>query len=183
MKSEQTAAAILFWLPLVLGAAAPASEAPPGVGPECSSTALAQPIADPLRWSALCFSRDHGPEAGDSATIRSFELDIDGDGVSELFVGSTFARGNAGGVHYAFRRHGTIYNYLGKLVLHPDAVRALPPQPRQSPVLLAYIRLGADEGDLEWITYDGKQFTTVHSERIFPKGRDKDFYCTIFGCS
>lgn len=97
-------------------------------------------------------------------------------------MGSTVASGHGGGPHYVFRRNDKTYSYLGELALHPDAVRSLSPSRHRAPVLLIYRRVSADQGDLEWVTYDGQRFAPVHSERIYPNGRDKQLYCAIFEC-
>jgi hypothetical protein len=158
----------------------PARAPVPAAAPPCPEAALPPPITDPLAWAARCFAADAGPEAAAPETLTELRLDIDGDGAAELLVGSTIARGNAGGTHYVFRDLAGAYRYLGALFLHPQAFVVLPGAGGGRPTMRRYRRLGADEGLLDVVAYDGAAFVVTRSERVRPGGEDRVRLCALF---
>ena len=157
----------------------PARTPVPGGAPPCPESGLPSPITDPLTWAARCFAADAGPEAGAAETLSELRLDLDGDGAVELLVGSTIARGNAGGTHYVFRNLAGAYRYLGSLFLHPQAFVVLPGAGDGRPTMRRYRRLGVDEGLLDVIAYDGAAFVVTRSERVHLGGEDRQRLCAL----
>ena len=152
----------------------------PAAAPACPESALPAPITHPREWAARCFAVDAGPEAAAPETLAELRLDIDGDGTTELLVGSNFARGNAGGTHYVFRDLGGAYRYLGSLFLHPQAFVVLHGTGDGRPTMRRYRRLGADEGLLDVVAYDGAAFVVTRSERVRPGDEDRARLCALF---
>jgi len=103
------------------------------------------------------------------------------DGTAELLIGSRVARGNAGGIHYVFRKQGAAYRYLGSLFLHPGAFKVLGRGVDGRPRMVRYRRLGAGEGLLETIVYDGQAFTVERSEKVFLPAQEAARPHEIFG--
>ena len=152
----------------------------PAAAVPCQESGWPPPIADPRAWAARCFGVDAGPEAAAPETLTELHLDIDGDGATELLVGSTIARGNAGGTHYVFRDIAGAYRYLGSLFLHPQAFVVLHGAGEGRTTMRRYRRLGADEGLLDVVTYDGSAFVVPRSERVSPGGEDGGRLCALF---
>jgi hypothetical protein len=155
------------------------TERPPGAEAQepsavagCPETATREPVAAPRAWALRCFALSAGTEASRPDTLEEFEVDFDHDGVAELFIGSTVARGNAGGLHYVFRKEGDAYRYLGALFLHPDAFRVLERAGNGEPRMVRYVRQGAGTGLLETITYAGKAFVVSRSEQVSPQSKE-----------
>jgi hypothetical protein len=153
----------------------------PGAGPECPDSAQAEAIADPRRWALACFGVSDGETAARPGSLAEFEADLDQDGSPELFIGSEIARGNAGGTHYVFKKDGGAYRYLGSLFLHPKAFKVLGRGEDGGPRLLRYRRLGAGEGLLETVAYDGRVFAVTRSETVYPQSRDGARLAALFG--
>ena len=148
---------------------------------ECSDSAQPAPIADPHRWALDCFAVTGGDAAARPESLAEFEADIDQDGTAEMLIGSRVARGNAGGTHYVFRKQGAAYRYLGSLFLHPGAFKVLGRGVDGRPRMVRYRRLGAGEGLLETIVYDGQAFTVERSEKVFLPAQDAARPHEIFG--
>lgn len=151
----------------------------PAAAAACPESALPPPITDPRAWAARCFAVDAGPDAAAPETLTELRLDLDGDGAVELLVGSTIARGNAGGTHYVFRDLAGVYRYLGSLFLHPQAFVVLRGAGDGRPAMRRYRRLSADEGLLDVIEYDGAAFVVIRSERVHG-GEDRQRLCALF---
>jgi hypothetical protein len=146
----------------------------------CPESAVAAVVVDPRAWAARCFAVDAGPDAAAPDTLTELRLDIDGDGADELLVGSTVARGNAGGTHFVFRQNAATFHYLGALFLHPQAFAVRRAVGDARPTLWRYRRLGAAEGLLDAVAYDGTAFVATRSERVYPAGEDGARLCGLF---
>ncbi|MEW6440615.1 MAG: hypothetical protein AB1640_06705 [bacterium] len=149
-------------------------------GAPCPDAALPGAIQDPRAWALACFVISAGPEAASPGTLSEFQADLYGEGQPALFIGSTVDRGNAGGMHYVFKQEGSAYRYLGSLFLHPKAFETLGPGADGNPRMIRYHRLGADEGLLQSVVYDGKSFVVTRSEKVFAQGRDRARFCELF---
>jgi hypothetical protein len=125
------------------------------------------PISDPRKWAAEQFL-DRPNASVEEARLTEFELDIDFDGIPELFVGSFTTFGNAGGAYLVFRIRGSMFYYIGCLGLHPKAIRALPPGPDGSPRLVLYWRDNCCKGTLYTLKNDGKKFVILSRKVIYP---------------
>jgi hypothetical protein len=149
--------------------------------PDCPDSALSVPIPDPRAWALRCFALSEGEEAGLPSSLAAFFADIDQDEVPELFIGSSVARGNAGGVHYVFASQGIAYRYLGSIFAHPSAFAVLPAAADGRPRVRRYVHLSAGEGLLETLTYDGRAFAIVSSERIAAPEADSNGMAKALG--
>jgi hypothetical protein len=122
-----------------------------------------------------------GADASHSAALEEFARDFDHDGTAERFITCTAARGNAGSTYYVFKTQGTAHRYLGSLFLHPKAFRILPSGTGTKPTIILYHRLGAAEGLLETVSYEGGAFVTVAKEKVDPTGADAARLHQLFG--
>lgn len=145
-------------------------------GAHCPSHRLSDAIGDPRQWVLRCLDLAASPE-----TLTQFEADIDHDGIPELFVSSTKIRGNAGGDYFVFQKRGEAYDYLGSLLLHPQAFKVLPLETDKQPRMVLYWRSGCCQGTLNTVKYTGYEFTVVGREPFEPTGKDQNRYSQIFG--
>ena len=97
-----------------------------------------------------------------------FELDIDHDGVPELFVQCPLSRGNAGADHTIYRRSGDRYVFLGDLFFHPRAFRVLEPTEEHAIRVMYYSRHSGTEGTVVTLGHDGERFEVLERETIYP---------------
>jgi hypothetical protein len=145
---------------------------------KCPPHRLPGSIADPRQWTLQCLGLAAFPE-----TLTEFEADIDQDGIPEILISSTKIRGNAGGDYFVFQKRGETYDYLGSLLLHPQAFKVLPLETDKQPRRVLYWRSGCCQGTLTTVKYNGHEFTVVGKEPLEPSGKDQNRYQQIFGPS
>ena len=145
---------------------------------KCPPHRLPGSISDPRQWTLQCLDLAAFPE-----TLTEFEGDIDQDGTPEIFISSTKIRGNAGGDYFVFQKRGETYDFLGSLLLHPQAFKVLPLETDKQPRMVLYWRSGCCQGTLNTVKYNGHEFTVVGKEPMEPSGKDRNRYQQIFGPS
>lgn len=139
-------------------------------------------MTDPGAWALSHFAVSNGPEAAQPGTLREIPVDLDGDGVTELLIGSEVAKGNAGGEYFAFRHMLSGYLPIGSLFLHPDAFQVQTGSGAGAkPRIMRYWRLGADEGWLDSLVHDGRDFVLLSREKVHPNGPDRARLQQLFG--
>jgi hypothetical protein len=139
-------------------------------------------VTDPRAWALSRFAVSHGPQAGQPGTLREIPVDLDGDGAAELLIGSVVAKGNACGEYFAFRRMLSGYLPIGSLFLHPDAFQVQTGSgPGAKPRIMRYWRLGPDEGWLDSLVHDGREFVLLSREKVRPYGPDRARLQQLFG--
>lgn len=113
------------------------------------------------------------------------EMDLDHDGINELFVDHPRTLGNAGLNHTIYRRQGDRYQRVGTLFFHPLAIKVLAPTDEHPIRLIRYWRTNASEGSLDTIGYENGEFIVLSKETIYPgdggtdEGRAR--YAELFG--
>ena len=126
-------------------------------------TFLFSPFAFPSSGELVCgLAKKHFPYA--ISKIESFEIDLDGNNLKDLFI--TESRGNAGAPYKVFLNKGKDYVLAGEVFLHPLALQLIKNTSSSVNSILAYVRDGADAGNLVKYDYSGKEFLKVKSERI-----------------
>lgn len=125
-----------------------------------------EPIADPDQWAADNFS-DAPNAAKDDWKIERFELDIDEDGVPEVFLTTPRLHGNGGGPHLVFRKRGQFYFYAGQLSGRRNTMRTLAVDPDGYPRIMTFWNDGGGRGTASVWKWDGKGFQRISSEVIW----------------
>lgn len=113
------------------------------------------PIADPRKWSEELFES----RFADSSLVE-FALDLDQDGVPELFLGAKASIGNAGGNFIVFKKTQRGYIKIGENGVHPKAIRTRHPANGKWR-FATYWRSSAFEGSVEVFSFDGRE---IHLE-------------------
>lgn len=98
-------------------------------------------------------------------------MDIDENNRQDLFI--TDSRGNAGAPYKVFLNKGKHYVFVGEVFVHPLALQLIKNKRSSVHSILAYVRDGADAGNLVTYDYSGKEFLKVKSERILSSVFDK----------
>lgn len=114
-------------------------------------------------------AKKHFPYA--ISKTESFEIDLDGNNHKDLFI--TESRGNAGAPYKVFLTNGKDYVLAGEVFVHPLALQLIKNKRSSVNSILAYVRDGADAGNLVTYDYSGKEFLKVKSERILSSEFDK----------
>lgn len=149
-------------------------------GPECQDTAIKTRIDNPREWVSQCVCNIYGPEGGNLKSLTEFQKDITYDDEPELFIGSSFLSGNAGGRYFVFQKKEDTYHYLGSLMLHPLAFISLPKDNDKAPKMVLYWRSNENEGHLVTIKYLNDRFVEINKETIYPNGKDKERYLSLY---
>lgn len=109
------------------------------------------------------------PEGEPASLERDlFELDLDGDGVDELFVDHPYTRSGMGSYYTIFEKSGDRYRYVAALVLHPGAFRVLPPTDEHPIRVARYLKASGSEGLLETLALLDGEFSVLLSETVHP---------------
>ena len=124
-----------------------------------------QPIFDPDQWAADNFS-DAPNAAKDCWRIERFELDIDHDGVPELFVTTPRLHGTGGGPHLVFQKRGRFYLYGGHLPGSKHTMRVLPADADGHPQIMTFSGAGGGRGAASVWKWEGRSFEEISSEVI-----------------
>lgn len=124
-----------------------------------------KPISDVDQWAADNFSDAPDGET-DYWKLQKFNLDIDHDGIPEVFVTSLRLHGNGGGPHLVFQKRGQSYYYIGQLPGRKHTMRVLPIGADGLPRVMTFSNSGEGSGVASVWKWDGKGFTRLSSEVI-----------------
>ena len=121
-------------------------------------------IDSPIDWSLGYFLISRG----EGSHIARTQIDLDHDGVDELFLGWTAARGRNGMPFLVFRKSNTGYIFLGELFLREDfwGFKVLPLAEDNKLRFAQYWANSGCEGTIAISTHDGARFNVVKSEKI-----------------
>ena len=129
-----------------------------------------KPISDPEQWAADNFS-DKPNAAKDDWKIERFELDIDHDGLPELFLTTPRLHGNGGGPHLVFQKRGKFHFYGGQLSGRTNTIRGVPVDADGPPRIMTFWNDGGGRGTASVWKWDGKVFQRISSEVIWSGDR------------
>jgi len=117
-------------------------------------------IKNPQDWAKAQFQ----DRFGDSDLVE-FTLDLDRDGVPELFLGAKSSIGNGGGEFWVFKKTIDGYLKIGNLGLHPKAIRTLPPKAGKWR-FATFWHMSAGMGTLAIYSYDGRVIRQESSKEV-----------------
>lgn len=134
-------------------------------GPPEVVSVEARPIQSPVDWAEGFFYERWG---GCSEMLQA-ELDIDHDGVAELFIGGTKWSGTNGIPWAVFRRVADGYEFLGPSFIRRDFsfFKVLPLADDGAIRLARYWHVSGQEGFIEIIGHDGEGFVTISRETVY----------------
>ena len=120
-------------------------------------------IESPIDWALGYFLISQG----DGSHIVRTQLDLDNDGVAELFLGWPSVRGRNGMPFVVFKKSGRGYSFLGELFVREDfrGLKVLPPADNDQLRFAQYWAHGGCEGTIQIFTHDGVRFKAVESEQ------------------
>lgn len=124
-----------------------------------------EPIFDIDQWAAENFSDGPNGEPG-YWKLERFDLDIDQDGIPEMFVTSPRLHGTGGGPHLIFQKRGHAYYYSGQLPGRKPTMRVLSPGEDGLPRIMTFWNNGGGSGTASVWTWDGRGFTQESTEEI-----------------
>ena len=131
-------------------------------------------IESPVDWALGYFLISHG----DSTHIARSQLDLDHDGVDELFLGWPAAGGRNGMPFVVFRQSNSGYLFLGELFARKDLrlFKVLPLSENNQIRFAQYWAHGGCEGTIAISTHDGARFKVVSTEKVCAgdAGTDED---------
>jgi hypothetical protein len=125
-----------------------------------------KPIPDPEQWAADNFS-DAPNAAKDDWKIERFELDLNHDGVPEVFLTTPRLHGTGGGTHLVFQKRGEFYFYGGQISGRKHTIRVLPVEADGRPRIMTFWSDGGGRGTASVWKWDGKAFQAISSEAIW----------------
>lgn len=121
-------------------------------------------IIAPMDWALGYFQSSHG----EGSHITKTQIDLNHDGVDELFLGWNAAGGRNGMPFLVFRKSETGYLFLGDLFMRGDfrGFKVLPLSEDGRLRFAQYWAHGGCEGTIAISTHDGTMFSVVKSEKI-----------------
>jgi hypothetical protein len=132
------------------------------------------PIDDPLQWSADNFSDNPGQSL---EPIKSIDVDIDHDGIMELFVWNKDLAGQAATTYLVFKKRDEKWRYIGDI--EAGRYKVLPLGANKMPRIVVYQRFIAGEGIVVIYGNNGVAFFEIESWKINEENRAK--YIEYFG--
>lgn len=124
-----------------------------------------QEIDDIRQWAADNFSDGQNGDL-DYWELKAFELDIDHDGIPEVFLTTPKLHGTGGGPHLVFRKDKLVYFYIGQLGGREQTMRVLPLGSDGTPRVMTFGGNGGSSGIASVWKNDGKRFVPVSTEVI-----------------
>ena len=121
-------------------------------------------IKSPVDWALGYFLVSHG----EGTHIARTRLDLDHDGIDELFLGWLAARGRNGMPFLVFRKADAGYEFMGELFARQDlsGLKVLPLTENNQIRFAQFWAHGGCDGTIAISTHDGTRFSVVESEKI-----------------
>lgn len=132
-----------------------------------------KPIQDPRAWARRHFEARFG-----DATLVELSLDLDQDGVPELFLGAKRSMGTGGGTFLVLRKRGAAYLKVTELEMHPHAIRTL--KSRKGDWRFAtYWHMSAGSGILAFYSYNGRRINLISRKDVESSDPMVSYICDL----